>query len=113
MDSDTHADAASGPVHKAASIPTNLVMPLIDSAIRAYQHAEAIVQSRLYNFLFADSILLLSWAAVFAAASPRVGKQLVLAALALLSTLLSMLWGCSWSPPSEVPVPPYGHHPQA
>jgi hypothetical protein len=64
---------------------------LLDVAIRGYQHAEAVVQARLYNFLFADSILLLSWAAVYAGPSTKY-EQNVLLILALLSAVLGLCW---------------------
>ena len=66
-------------------------LSLLDVAIRAYQHAEAVIQARLYNFLFADSILLLSWAAVYAGADLP-SKESVLISLALLSATLGLFW---------------------
>jgi hypothetical protein len=74
--------------------PENL--NLLDMAIRGFQHAENVIQARLSNFLFADSILFLSWAAVYAG-SAQPPKKIVLVLLALLSALLGFLWtiaGC-------------------
>ena len=71
--------------------PNLEVLSLLDIAIRGYQHAEAVVQSRLYNFLFADSILLLSWASVYSGGTSS-SKWLVLASLALLSAVLGICW---------------------
>jgi len=63
----------------------------MNSAVQEYQHAETIVQARLSNFFFADSILLLSWAAVFAGSSNNC-KSFVLVWLALLSLILGIFW---------------------
>ncbi|MBW2005612.1 MAG: hypothetical protein JRI72_13625 [Deltaproteobacteria bacterium] len=63
----------------------------MDTAVHAYQHGETIVQARLNNFFFADSILLLSWAAVFAG-SPNNCKSFVLAWLGALSFILGVVW---------------------
>jgi hypothetical protein len=75
-----------------SSTPDAVLVNLVDLAVREYQHAESIVQSRLYNFLFADSILILSWAALFSASPRPAGARWVLGSLALLSTLLSFFW---------------------
>jgi len=64
----------------------------LNSTVQEYQHAETIVQARLNNFFFADSILLLSWAAVFAGSSINC-KSFVLAWLAALSLILGIFWG--------------------
>lgn len=63
----------------------------MNSAVQEYQHAETIVQVRLNNFFFADSILLLSWAAVFAGSFINY-KSFVLAWLATLSLILGIFW---------------------
>jgi len=70
--------------------PEKLVNSM-NSAVQEYQHAETIVQARLNNFFFADSILLLSWAAVFAGSSNNC-KSFVLAWLAALSLILGIFW---------------------
>jgi hypothetical protein len=46
------------------------------------------VQSRFGNFLLADSFLLLSWANVYSASTRTNGRTVVLAVLALLSSML-------------------------
>lgn len=67
------------------------LLTLLDIAIREYQHAETIVQARLANFLFANSILLVAWATIFAGIdTPR--RPLVLMSLAALSAVLGILW---------------------
>ena len=63
----------------------------IQAAVEEYQHAEIIVQTRLNNFLTADSILILSWVAVFAS-DQKLGGHWVLVGLSLLSTLLATFW---------------------
>jgi len=55
------------------------------------ERAEAIAQSRLNNFLVADSIVFLSWATLFNS-SRQMGRVPVLLALALLSSILSITW---------------------
>ena len=67
------------------------LLTLLDIAIREYQHAEIIVQARLSNFLFANSILLVAWATIFAG-SETARRPLVLMALAVLSAVLGILW---------------------
>ena len=66
-----------------ASYPTSqpeqgsdLIMHAVEVAINGFRHMEVIVQSRLQNFLVADSILLAGWATVFA--SQRNGKLALL-----------------------------------
>ena len=71
--------------------PRRELLSLLDVAIREYQHAEVVVQARLYNFLVADSMLLLSWAAVYASTT-NAYKRWVLFALALLSMVLGLCW---------------------
>jgi hypothetical protein len=57
----------------------------------AFRHAEMVVQSRLNNFLVADSILFLSWATLFVG-QDRAGRTAVLLMLSGLSAVLSLLW---------------------
>ena len=57
-------------------------------AERALQ-GEVTVESRLGNFLLADSFLLLSWATVFSGSGGTTGRMVVLAVLALTSALLA------------------------
>ena len=68
----------------------NELVTLFDMAVRGYYHAETIIQARLYNFLFADSILLLSWAAVYSASTAKHQKE-VLVVFSALSIILG-LW---------------------
>ena len=89
MADSTEAGTAIAPPREL--LPESQVVAIVDIAIREYQHAEAVVQSRLYNFLFAESILLLSWAAVFATNDIK-GRRIVLTVLALLATVLGIVW---------------------
>lgn len=76
--------------------------PEEDSIIGAYQavnqhwsHAEQVRWSILYNFLMANTILLLAWAAVFGSASSA--KTPVLLVLSFAGAVISVLWvtiGC-------------------
>ena len=71
-------------------LPGNLIYDLKE-ARDGYRHGEIIVQSRLYNYLVAVSILFLAWAALFTARNVD-NRALVLAVLAILGGLLSILW---------------------
>ena len=78
-------------------MPDEPAPPTRDELLRAaatahgdYCHAETIIQSRLYNYLIAVSVLFLSWAAVFASRVP--GRAPILVVLAMLSLLLSVGW---------------------
>src|ERR1700730_3177131 len=80
---------------KASARRTN---PTAGDVMQAFQIAkesalqsEAIAQSRLNNFLVADSIVFLSWATVFGGGGQR-GRVPVLISLAVLSSILSILW---------------------
>jgi hypothetical protein len=64
----------------------------VEWAVKNYHHAETITQTRLYNFLMADSILLLSWATIFAASGESRYRPFVLACLAVLSLAFSWAW---------------------
>lgn len=63
------------------------ILRLLDSSRGGTRHAEIVTQTRLYNFLFCDSILILSWATVFSS-SPE-NRTHVLIILSGLSLLLS------------------------
>ena len=74
----------------------NRLVTLFDLSFRGYCHAETIIQARLYNFLFADSILLLSWAAVFAANTTQHKREvlIVLSGLSVILGLWLLVMGC-------------------
>jgi hypothetical protein len=56
------------------------------------QHGETVTQSRLNNFLFAVSILLLAWATLYDRAQAGSGRTIALIGVALLSAFLSIIW---------------------
>src|SRR5712692_9363567 len=58
------------------------------------RHAETVTQTRMYNFLFCDSILILSWVTVFVASpqSAPPSRPYALVALAGLSLFLSIAY---------------------
>lgn len=74
-------------------LPDEAVYKTIDLAFQMYFHAETVVQSRLYNFLFATSILFLSCAAIYAGNNwtGGSGRHMVIV-LAGLGALLSLVW---------------------
>jgi hypothetical protein len=76
------------------STKDSLVLFALGQAREDTRHAENVTQSRMYNFLCCNSILVLSWATVFVA-SPQpaqAGRPYVLIALATLSLLLGILY---------------------
>jgi len=56
-------------------------------------HAESITWNRFYNFLMANSILVLAWATIFASSlSDRPGPKTVLAAICILGGASGVAW---------------------
>lgn len=55
-------------------------------------HAESISWNRFYNFLMANSILVLAWATIFAAQRDRAYSRAVLAAICLFGTTSGIAW---------------------
>ncbi len=66
----------------------------LDLAREDTRHAENVTQTRMYNFLFCDSILILSWVTVFVASpqSAPPSRPYALVALAVLSLFLSIAY---------------------
>jgi hypothetical protein len=64
---------------------------VLDWAIGSYRHAESLMQSRIYNYLVAASILFLAWATVYASPQGRM-RILVLITLASFGTVFSIFW---------------------
>jgi hypothetical protein len=63
---------------------------------------EATVQQRYYNFRVADSVLLLSWATLYASHDQRSwSRTAVLIVLATLSSLFAAMWTIGGEPPRE------------
>src|SRR5690349_8026716 len=60
-------------------------------ATESAERAEGLAQSRLNNFLLADSIVFLSWATLFGTGHGT-GRVPVLLGLACLSSILSLMW---------------------
>ncbi len=67
------------------------IMHAIEIATDGFRHNEVIVQSRLQNFLVADTILLSAWATLFSENNIK-ERAIVLFVLAALSTVLSIAW---------------------
>jgi hypothetical protein len=63
----------------------------IDWANDSYRSAESLIQSRLYNYLVAASILFLSWATVYAS-KESCTRIAVLITLSAIGMVLSILW---------------------
>ena len=63
----------------------------IDLAIRGYQNSETQIQSRLNNYFFAASILLLAWVTIYASQA-NITRIIVLIILSVLGFLISVLW---------------------
>lgn len=75
---------------KLKLLPSDVVQ-VISNATQGFRHAEAIVQSRLNNFLICASILAVSWATVFTSAhTPE--RRMILVVLAALGAILSISW---------------------
>jgi hypothetical protein len=64
---------------------------LMQLATQGYHHAQSVIQSRLYNYLVAASILVRAWATLFNAAEGR-ARSVVLIVVAALGVALSLLW---------------------
>lgn len=71
--------------------PEESLWQSVNLAAAGARHAEIVVQARLSNFLFADSILFLSWATVFATKEAG-AREAVLVVFAGLSAGLSLVW---------------------
>ena len=70
------------------------IITAAEAARNATRHAETITQSRLYNCLFCESILILAWATVFAVTSSQLAgkRSLVLACLSGLNLVISLIF---------------------
>lgn len=66
-----------------------VVYPIV---VQLWAHAEQIRWTLLYNFLVASTILLLSWATIFASSGSSRIKTVVLIILCVVGFLLSMVW---------------------
>jgi len=62
---------------------------ITERSLGNYRHSEIVVQNRLYNFLVADSILILSWATLFSQTQSTSGVT-ALTALSVLSLMFSI-----------------------
>jgi hypothetical protein len=71
----------------------NELLIVLDSARQDARHSEMVTQTRLYNFLFGDSIVILAWATIFVASNRPHYAALVLLMLAFLSFILAVLYG--------------------
>lgn len=79
------ADLSNGEVVSAREAYPALVQLVI--------HAESITWNRFYNFLMANSILVLAWATVFASpGNDRIGSRVVLAAICVLGGASGIAW---------------------
>lgn len=65
---------------------------LYQTASLHWQHAETLRWTLLYNYLVASTILLLAWAAVFAAKPKMHGRTSILVILAAMGAFSSCLW---------------------
>ena len=70
--------------------PEHLI-PLIADASAGFRHAEVVVQQRLYNFLMAESILLLASAATIAVEETS-GRRWLILAVSGLGVLIGLAW---------------------
>ena len=68
-----------------------ILLKAIDWANDSYRSAESLIQSRLYNYLIAASILFLSWTSVYASTYSKT-KVTVIITLSALGLILSILW---------------------
>ena len=68
----------------------NKISSILDSSRAGTRHAEMVTQTRLYNFLFCDSILILAWATVFSSSDGN--RSHVLVILSALSFILSVVY---------------------
>lgn len=65
---------------------------LYQAAGQHWAHSEQIRWTLLYNYLMASTILLLAWAAVFAAGSTAAARKTMLVLLAIAGVVISALW---------------------
>jgi hypothetical protein len=64
----------------------------LDIAIKLFEHAQQVTQARLYNFLMAESLLILSWTTLFVGAGQRRDALFVCIAISILGGMLSFFW---------------------
>jgi hypothetical protein len=76
--------------HNHGSELNNLLTAIADAA-NWFRHAEIVVQQRFYNFLMAESILLLAAAAVLASDS-LISRRVFVGTLASVGIVLSIAW---------------------
>ena len=73
------------------SVPVPFGLPHLQRVMASIHHAESVVQTRLYNFLVANSILLLSWVTIFTTPDRPLRSVLLVGASAV-SFLFSLLF---------------------
>jgi hypothetical protein len=76
----------------ANKLPLAELLTRVADANAGFRHAEVIVQQRLYNFLMAESILLLAAAAILANSVIDLSRALFLFTVSLLGFVLSVAW---------------------
>jgi hypothetical protein len=83
---------ASKDTTTAETISLTDLLSCIANASTGFRHAEALVQQRFYNFLMAESILLLAASAILAANNFAIPNKIFLFTVALLGLVLSIAW---------------------
>jgi hypothetical protein len=75
-----------------SDLEVDRVLSVLESSRGGTRHAEIVTQTRLYNFLFCDSILILAWATVFSSDFVQGARTHVLVMLSGVSFLLGVAY---------------------